>query len=441
MNKKLKLALLLNLFISSSFANELVCRMDEKGRYHALTGKTYNPQMLKEGLKVVQQRKQDDYFDVSSIASVFGFYYIDDHSLEAKYCNRLFNSQDRFKNLFNRDVGVPANELGNNELYVLDNSKVEKVKFFKSSNLKKYQLLGVSEDGGQPFDQFYRSESDAYTREVMRNYTNGLEGLNSIDEKFISDGVDWESFLELNIKGQKLWQYVVDRSRELNDKYPEEEARFNYFNQKRFVKDKKEHQKITEKIVDYKKEVFNFLDSSEMKVNYGLTKMSSFDPFFIQVIIEFFVSTNIYTMFDKKAILKNDFTVESKIIERNLYPDRINKVDYYDEDKLEEIQKRFYYKSNIIPIMSMAFSKSGCNHLGLRPELSRTIIQSFNPLLFSSFARGQFESMKANNALNCGSVEFLQFKSTHSIVYSNASKMLKDIIERYRELSYLKFKY
>lgn len=425
------------IFAGQSHGEELKCRMDENGLYSALVLGEQDEGRIKDGLKYVRGQKEDDYYSQNSVAAVFGFFYIAENSLEAKYCTRLFNTNDKFKRIFDRDVGVPAKSLNNKELRVLDNSKIREVHFYDSLHSKTPRILKTKEDGQRPFDDLDEAHSDKYTRAIGRMYKNGLEKVRDLDEKFIEEGADWESILELNLKARSLWREIVERSRELNKEYPEEEARYNYFNENRFVKDKKEHKKLEVKIIEYKKEVLHFLDSSEMKVNYGLTKMSSFEPFFVQVILEFFAATNIYTLFDKSALRKHDYSAESLIIERNIFPDNIIKTDFYDENKVEELQRKFYYKSNLIPLLSMIYSMPGCSHLGLRPELSRTLIQGFNPILFKEFTKEQFFSMIANNARNCGSVEYMNSRSAHSFIYSNASKFLEDIVERFRDLSYL----
>ncbi|EQC48210.1 hypothetical protein M899_2804 [Bacteriovorax sp. BSW11_IV] len=424
------------LFAKFSFAQSNYCHSNDDGTFDAYS---FGKSSAKTIENWVSKYEKSDYRSLLAFKEAqysLGFYYLEKETLERKYCENLFGIGKSWKDLFKRGSGVPAKNLSQNELRILDENEIKSVQFFDRKRDDFPNTIRAAKDGAIPYDASVIKKNEELGK-VEKKYRSGVELIEKISTEYIEESADWESLLYLNLKGRDLWNEIIDLSRERSTHSPEEEARFHYFNDQRYVKDSQKNQKIISKIVDYKREVFSYLGSTELKVNYGLSKISSFDPFFVQVIQEIFTSSFLFFKNDIHRIKNNSFELESVLIEKNIFPIGEISKSYIDVSILNEQKNRFSYKSNLIPLLSMIMAIPNCEHMGLRPEVFRTIIQGFDHERYHTFTSAQFGALIFNNQKNCGDVNYITSKTGHNALYSTESKIFDKLVEKYRDLSVL----
>lgn len=424
-------------FAKFSFAGSRYCHLNEDGTFDGHSFGKSTSQKIENWVSKYEKLDYPSYFAFKEAEYSLGFYYFEKGTLERKYCENLFDIGKSWKDLFKRGSGVPAKNLSQSELRILEENEIKSVQFYDRKRDNFPNTIRAAKDGAIPYDASVIKKNKELGK-VEKKYRSGVELIEKISTQYIDESADWESLLYLNLKGRDLWNEIIDISRERNTQSPEEEARFHYFNDQRYVKDSQKNQKIISKIVDYKREVFSYLSSTELKVNYGLSKISSFDPFFVQVIQEIFTSSFLFFANDIERIQNHSFELESVLIEKNIFPIGEISKSYIDANILNEKKNRFSYKSNLIPLLAMIMAIPNCEHIGLRPEVFRTIIQGFNHERYHTFTSAQFEALIFNNQKNCGDVNYVTSKTGHNALYSTESKIFDKLVEKYRDLSIIK---
>lgn len=350
---------------------------------------------------------------------------IDENSLEYRLCERMFPNHKNRKSIQSNKYGVPSN-VQNYDAPVIRNSESFSLSHVNHS---KRVNVHISEDGNYPtfsddfLDQQYGFD---YYKDINLSYN------------FLLESNDWDGIYELNRQAANVWRAVLSKS-DLHHDY--DSLKNAYIFNKKLHSKRRGRKEIDELIFNYQKSVLDFLSSSGVRYTYGASLISEFHPFFMQTIIEFYSESFISSLTDKRRIKDTDLYSYSKILYASLF---VN--EKYDKKVREIFQisssayQHFEYQAGILSLINMAVANKNCFQLGLKPELSRSIISSMNNYLYSTEISNIFKNTQGNLSLNCGKTE-LMGRKVHSILYNAAYKYFeKDILNPYRKKAVKFFK-
>ncbi|EQC48207.1 hypothetical protein M899_2803 [Bacteriovorax sp. BSW11_IV] len=344
---------------------------------------------------------------------------IQKNSLEWHYCDRMFANS--YGKVFDQNVGVPAIENKEDQISLIEVNEVEPVAFYPSMlNNEGSKYIYASHDGVSPYST---SDEKSY----------GLESNNKLDNDYLKNSSDWESLEELNLKARSLWQDVVVGSmKETTLEQRFERARELYFKGKL-------PRKIDKEIESFKSEVLAFLNSSEVQVNYGLSLIQNYHPFFTQIILEQFAVYYFnagYGIWPKDIQLQisEAWVMDSMISQYGKSYLSQNYSNYIADKYIDQIQY-LKKKVNVLMLLTMMTPKN-CSKFGLRPELARTMIQKF---YLGTFVGSGIDNFMAhivrNNMVQCGVVFSAMPMGDYEPYFHAERGEIKSIVKKYKDLA------
>jgi len=328
-------------------------------------------------------------------------------TLESRYCSTIYKFKK--KDYFKLNKGSLAEDLFITEYKILEENEVVNSYSFGDGSL--------------------------YFEEVTFDQNLGLMSSKTkkqSDYETVFRDTDWEELLELNLTAQYLWA-------KYSKKYGSEKARDLYFKNK-----------LEKDIQIFKKSVIVFLESTELGNHKGLSLLSNFHPLFSQVLIEIFSDVFTFTLSGEKASktdlyrtrLRPCFFGCNQNFRQGIYLEEEYDIMYYtmnmDSERVSYIPITYGFSSglearasrvfkkmaNVFILMNMISAKE-CMVWGLRPELSRIIVQSLNygyAIVDNNDLQSMFLTLKMRNALACGSIRYNKMPSLELMEEHRESK-------------------
>ncbi|MDD0853933.1 hypothetical protein HBN50_12545 [Halobacteriovorax sp. GB3] len=320
------------------------------------------------------------------------------NSLEAKFCERLFPDLNDKKALASRDYGVPsrAQNYRAPKIKEIDHFKVLRASMeFTTTPI----LVNVSSDGEYPkypkfFEEEYGFDTD-WPNEIALSYD------------YLIESQDWQGLLDLNIQASKIWDLILEKS-DIHQDY--DSLKNAYVFGKKLHSKRKGRKEIDHMIKAYQKNVFDFLSSSGGRYTYGVSLIDHFHPFFLQIVIEFASELFAIDFVDRDRFSEFNFRLDYQLLNATLIanPNMMIAYSHWIEN-FEELLSKYEHRGAIISILSMAATETECLQLGLKPEISRSVLLGIHTDKYRQVSKQIMMYLKSDIRQSCGNVDSLFF--------------------------------